>query len=172
HAAAGGVGHFAVQIARHLGATVAGTASASNQDFLRKLGVDEPIDYTATDLRTAVTPVDVVLDPIGGDTTLASLGLLRPGGTLVSIVGGVKEPVLAAASEKGVTAKNYLVHSSGADMEALAGLLESGALVPHVEHRFSFGAMADAHAQVETGRTRGKVLVVPGDSGNTLSGAK
>ncbi|GAA4336902.1 NADP-dependent oxidoreductase [Flaviaesturariibacter amylovorans] len=161
HAAAGGVGHFAVQIARHLGATVVGTASTANQEFLRTLGVDEPVDYSAVDIRDAVVPVDVVLDPIGGDTTLQSLRLLRPGGILVSIVGGAKEPVLAAASESGVTAKNYLVHSSGADMEALAGLLSSGALKPQVESRFPFEEMAAAHAQIETGRTRGKVIVLP-----------
>jgi NADPH:quinone reductase-like Zn-dependent oxidoreductase len=160
HAAAGGVGHFAVQIARHLGASVVGTASASNHDFVRGLGATEVIDYTKEDFRERLRDVDFVLDPLGGENTARSLEVLRPGATLISIVGGAKEPVLAAAVERGVSARNYLVHSSGDDMEQLASLLENGTLVPTIAQRFPFEQMATAHEQVESGHTRGKVVLV------------
>ena len=159
HAAAGGVGHFAVQMAKHLGATVCGTASAANKVFVENLGVDRFIDYTAEDFTKAVKDVDVVLDPIGGETTLRSLQVLKKGGTLVSIVGGAKEPVQQLAAEKGVTAKNYLVHSSGEDMAVIAKLLQEGTLKPFISHRYSFAELAAAHQQIETGKTRGKLVV-------------
>src|SRR5690606_32448091 len=111
HAAAGGVGHFAVQIAKHLGAKVIGTASASNEDFLMETGVDVPVDYKASKFEDQVEQVDVILDPIGGETTERSLRAIKNGGILVSIVGGVKDHLNAIAEERGITAKNYLVHS-------------------------------------------------------------
>lgn len=160
HAAAGGVGHFAVQLAKQAGAQVIGTASAANARFLKDLGIDQHIDYTTQKFNVEVSDVHVVLDPIGGDTTAESLKVLRPGGTLVSIVGGVKEPVKLFADERRVTAKNYLVHSSGADMEQLAGLLQSGVLKPYLSHHFPIEDIARAHGQIETGRTRGKVVVI------------
>lgn len=159
HAAAGGVGHFAVQLARHLGAAVTGTASATNATFLKELGAQQVLDYTAPDMYEALPPVDVVLDPVGGETTAKSLQVLKPGGTLVSIVGGVKEHLQAQAAEKSVLAKNYLVHSSGSDMEHLAALLQEGIVKAHVSHQFTFDQLAEAHHQVETGKTRGKVIV-------------
>ncbi|RYY39587.1 MAG: NADP-dependent oxidoreductase [Chitinophagaceae bacterium] len=159
HAAAGGVGHFAVQIARQLGAEVLGTASAANHNFLHSIGVAQAIDYRARDFRDVANDIDIVLDPIGGDTALHSLDVLRPGGLLVSIVGGAREQVVLAAQQRGLRAENYLVHSSGADIEQLARLLEGGNLQPLIEHRFHFTEMAAAHAQLETGRTRGKVIV-------------
>ncbi|GAB4094287.1 NADP-dependent oxidoreductase [Flaviaesturariibacter terrae] len=159
HAAAGGVGHFAVQIAKQIGAYVIGTASGANHTLVRQLGAAEVIDYHARDFSKAVTDIDLVLDPIGGDTALRSLDVLRPGGLLVSIVGGAKEPVASEAERRGLRAENYLVQSSGADMRDLARLLEAGHLRPVIEHRFPFDAMAAAHAQVETGHTRGKVVL-------------
>lgn len=159
HAAAGGVGHFAVQIAKHLGAKVIGTASASNEDFLTELGVDVPVDYKASNFEDQIDQVDVVLDPIGGETTEKSLQTLKQGGMLISIVGGVKDHLNSLIEEKGLTAKNYLVHSSGADMQQLAALLEKGAIKPHISHHFSFEEIAEAHQQIETGRTRGKIVL-------------
>jgi NADPH:quinone reductase-like Zn-dependent oxidoreductase len=159
HAAAGGVGHFAVQLAKHLGAYVIGTASASNAAFLQELSVDEHIDYTSTPFEEVLTDVDVVLDPIGGETTLKSLSTLKPGGKIISIVGGVKDEAKAEAEKRGIEASNYLVHSSGEDMETLAQLLQKGKLKAHVSAQFSFQEMAKAHQQIETGRTRGKVVV-------------
>lgn len=162
HAAAGGVGHFAVQIAKQLGAYVIGTASAANADFLKQLGVDEHIDYRSTNFEDMVQDVDVVLDSLGVENSLKSVRVLRPGGVLISIVGGAKEEVLALAQEKQVRAENYLVHSSGQDMEKLAELLQSGKLKPHIHEVFGFESMAEAHRQVETGHTRGKVVVTVG----------
>jgi NADPH:quinone reductase-like Zn-dependent oxidoreductase len=159
HAAAGGVGHFAVQIAKHFGAIVTGTASAANKDFLKSLGVEHVIDYKAEDFWQVAKDADIVLDPIGGETTTRSIQVLKAGGTLVSIVGGAKEAVQQLAKEKGATAKNYLVHSSGEDMQQLAGMLEEGSAKPTISHRYSFAQIADAHRQIETGKTRGKVVV-------------
>lgn len=159
HAAAGGVGHFAVQIAKHLGARVSGTASAANAEFLKNLGMDQHIDYTTQKFEDAVKDINVVFDPIGGETTIRSIEVLKPGGILISIVGGVKEPLQEAIAAKNIQAKNYLVHSSGTDMEALAKLLEEGILKPHIEHRFPFNKIAEAHEQIETGKTRGKVII-------------
>lgn len=160
HAAAGGVGHFAVQLARHAGARVTGTASEANARYLTDLGIDRHIDYNAKNFWEEVRDVDVVLDPIGGETTAQSLQVLRPGGRLVSIVGGVKDHLKPVAEERKVEAKNYLVHSSGADMELLAGLLQQGMLKPYISHHFTLDEIDRAHEQVETGKTRGKVVVV------------
>jgi NADPH:quinone reductase-like Zn-dependent oxidoreductase len=159
HAAAGGVGHYAVQIAKQLGARVTGTASAANAAYLKALGVDTVIDYTSVNFEDEVQDVDIVFDPIGGETTRRSLTVLKEGGTLISIVGGVKEPLQPLIGEKRILAKNYLVHSSGADMEQLAALMREGKLRSTVSHTFPFEDMAAAHRQIETGRTRGKVVV-------------
>ena len=159
HAAAGGVGHFAVQIAKHLGAEVIGTASAANESFLKEIGVDHFINYSTQQIENVLRDVDVVLDPIGGDTTAKSLEVLKKDGTLISIVGGVKDNVKSIIEEKALNAKNYLVKSSGDDMQQLAQLLEQGILKPHISHRFEFEDMAAAHKQIESGRTRGKIIV-------------
>lgn len=159
HAAAGGVGHFAIQIAKHLGAYVIGTASAANGDFMKSLGADEHIDYTQCNFEEEVKDVDVVLDPLGGEVTRRSVAVLKPGGTLISIVGGVKDYLQPLVMEKGIHAANYLVHSSGDDMQQLAHLLQTGALKPVISHQFPFEQMAAAHEQVETTRTKGKVVV-------------
>lgn len=100
HAAAGGVGHAAVQIAKAHGAYVIGTASAAKHDLLRELGADEVVDYRTTDFAEAVEEVDTVLDPVGGETRSRSIGLLRPGGTLVSLLAGPSEET-ARAAERG-----------------------------------------------------------------------
>jgi NADPH:quinone reductase-like Zn-dependent oxidoreductase len=158
HAAAGGVGHFAVQLATYFGAEVSGTASAANRDFLRELGVRHFIDYTAPDPYKQVQPMDIILDPIGGATTLQSFLLLNHGGKLISIVGGVKEPLPAFIQDRNIQAKNYLVHSSGRDMEQLALLMDKGLLKPYISHQFPFDEIAQAHKQIETGKTRGKIV--------------
>lgn len=160
HAAAGGVGHFAVQLAKHHGAQVTGTASEANARFLQELGVDRHIDYRSQKFYEELKDVDVVLDPIGGETTEHSLQVVRPGGTLVSIVGGVKDHLKPTIEERQLQAKNYLVHSSGQDMEHLAALLQDGVLKPYISHHFPLEDIARAHGQIETGKTRGKVVVV------------
>lgn len=159
HAAAGGVGHFAVQIAKHLGAYVIGTASASNAGFLKELGVDEPIDYKSVDFESAVQEVDLVLDAIGGENIIRSMGVLKKGGRLITIAGHMDDEKEKQAQAKGIHAARYVVHSSGEDMQQLASLLQSGTLKPHISQEYRFEELPEAHQQIETGKTRGKVIV-------------
>lgn len=159
HAGAGGVGHFAIQIAKHLGAYVITTASAVNADFVKELGADQHIDYTNTAFENQVSDVDVVFDTVGGDTALRSMQTLKNGGRLLSIVGGITEDLRKLAAEKGVEALPYLVKSSGEDMDAIAELLEQNVIKAHVSAVFPFSQLADAHKQIETGKTKGKVVV-------------
>ena len=158
HAAAGGVGHFAVQISKNLGAKVIGTSSSTHAEFLKEIGLDQHLDYTQVKFEEALKDVDVVLDPIGGDNLVKSLAVLKKGGRLVSIV-GMSDEIKQLAEQQGKTAFAYLVHSNGKDMEALAELYKKGAVKPFVSHKFSFNEINKAHKQVETGRTRGKVVV-------------
>ncbi|WP_308102893.1 MULTISPECIES: NADP-dependent oxidoreductase [unclassified Nocardia] len=159
HAAAGGVGHFAVQIAKHLGAYVIGTASAGNHEFLRSIGADETIDYRTTDFAEAVRDVDVVLDPISGDTTVRSLDTLRPGGIVVSLLRDQPEEVMAQAKSRGLRAVAMLVEADHAGMDALRRLAESGALRPTIAGAFPLADAAKAHELGDTNRTVGKLVI-------------
>lgn len=159
HAAAGGVGHFAVQIARHFKATVIGTASAENHEFLRNMGADEQIDYHEYNVEDVVRDMDIVFDSLGEENTRRSLKTLKDGGKIFSILGGAKEEVQALAKERNIEAKNYGVHSSGEDQAKIADLMSTGKLQAHVSHVFEFEDMMKAHEQVETRKTRGKVVV-------------
>lgn len=159
HAAAGGVGHFAVQIAKLVGAYIVGTSSESNTTFLEKIGVDVHVDYTKEKFEEIIKEVDVVLDPIGGDNLLKSLNVLKEGGRLVSIV-GMSDGVKQMAQEKGIVAIPYLVQASGQDMEKMAKFLRIGAIKPHISKEFNFDSIVQAHQELEGGRTRGKIVVV------------
>ncbi|MFB6828749.1 NADP-dependent oxidoreductase [Streptomyces hydrogenans] len=162
HAAAGGVGHLAIQIAKARGAYVIGTASAAKHEFVRSIGADEVIDYRTTDFRDAVQDVDMVLDPLSGDTRARSLDVLRPGGVLVSILPGTDPDEAAKAAARGVRVESLLVEADHAGMNAVADLAASGALRAHVEAVFPLAEAAKAHALGETNRTTGKiVLTVP-----------
>jgi NADPH:quinone reductase-like Zn-dependent oxidoreductase len=158
HAAAGGVGHYAVQIAKHLGAYVIGTASAAKLDFVRSLGADEVIDYQAQPFEQVIQPVDMILDPLSGDTQLRSLEVLKPGGTLISIV-GLAPATPEKAKQLQVTARAILVNSDEPGMQQVADLLASGALRSHVSLEVPFEQLPQALEQVESGRTQGKVVV-------------
>ncbi|MFJ4701651.1 NADP-dependent oxidoreductase [Streptomyces sp. NPDC088768] len=161
HAAAGGVGHLAVQLAKERGAHVTGTASAPKHDFLRALGADACVDYRTEDFTATEEPYDVVLDPIGGETATRSVGVLRPGGVLVSLVPGAPDTP-AAAEKAGVRAVTLLVEHDHAGMRALAGLAADGRLRAHVSGTFPLAEGARAHAQGETGRTTGKLVLTVG----------
>ncbi|WP_199272952.1 NADP-dependent oxidoreductase [Streptomyces broussonetiae] len=160
HAAAGGVGHVAVQIAKARGAYVIGTASAPKHDFLREIGVDEAIDYRTTEVTETVRDVDVVLDTIGGDTSVASLKVLRPGGVVVSILPGGAAGFHEEAERLGVRAVQMLVDADRAGMEAIAELAESGKLKATIAGTFPLADAAKAHALGETGRTTGKLVLL------------
>jgi NADPH:quinone reductase-like Zn-dependent oxidoreductase len=158
HAAAGGVGSIAVQLAKARGARVAGTAGPSNQEFLRELGVDIPIDYTSTDFAAVLSDVDVVLESQGGDVRQRSWGVLRTGGVMVSILGPLPQEDAEAHGVRGV---HMLVRPDGAQMQLIAGLAASGAVRPIVQETYPFARAADAHRAAESGHTRGKLVLVP-----------
>ena len=160
HAASGGVGHFAVQLAKHLGAYVIGTSSVENKDFVLSIGADEHIDYKAQPFENVAKDIDFVLDTIGDDYIDRSLTIMKKGGTIVSIVSGKNESVSEKAGAMGLHGKVMRVHASGEDMKTMAGFLERGIITPHIHETFPFEKMAEAHAQIESGRTVGRVALV------------
>jgi len=157
HAAAGGVGHFAVQIAVARGAKVIATASPQNHEFLRGLGAEQVIDYRTQRFEELVRDVDVVLDPIGGDTRTRSYGVLKPGGFLVSIVGA---PPANELAEHGLRGAGILVRPDAKGLTELAEMIDLGALRPEVSRSLPLEQAADAHEQSATGHTRGKIVLV------------
>jgi len=159
HAAAGGVGHYAVQIAKYLGAYVAGTSSAANKDFVLSLGADAHIDYKTQQPKDVVSDIDLVIDALGSDNIEPSLAVLKNDGRLITLPSITAETVIAKAKEKGVHAFFFMVHSNGDDMKQLASLLEKGIIKSHVSQAFTLDKIIEAHKQVETGKTRGKVVV-------------
>ncbi|MDX6354722.1 MAG: hypothetical protein QOF98_1625 [Streptomyces sp.] len=158
-AAAGGVGHVAVQIAKALGAYVIGTASAAKHDFVRGLGADEVIDYHTADFVKEARDIDVVLDALGGDDRLRSLETLRPDGFLVSILPVDFDRVTERAAELGVRAQAILVEHDQTGMATIASLAESGQLRAHVSGTYPLAEAAKAHAAGETGRVTGKLVL-------------
>ncbi|MFD9794928.1 NADP-dependent oxidoreductase [Streptomyces sp. NPDC059070] len=162
HAAAGGVGHFAVQFAKHLGAHVIATASAGKHDWLRELGADEVIDYTTARFEEKLSGVDVVVDLVGDgidDTSTRSLAVLRPGGLLVAVPSGVSPELAERAAGAGVRAVPYLVEPDGTALATLAGLIDAGAVKVEVAGVLPLERVAEAHRQVASGRTRGKIVL-------------
>jgi NADPH:quinone reductase-like Zn-dependent oxidoreductase len=159
HAAAGGVGHFAVQMAKYIGAYVIGTASAENREFVLGLGVDEFIDYKTQDVGAVAQDVDLVLDTLGGDNIDISLRTMKKGAKIVSIPSGLNEKVKEKAEAAGKIGMTMKVQSSGEDMQHIAQLLEDGDIRPEVSHLFPLEKMGAAHLQVETHKTRGKTIV-------------
>ncbi|MCE7066925.1 NADP-dependent oxidoreductase [Dyadobacter sp. CY326] len=159
HSAAGGVGHYAVQLAKYLGAYVVGTASAENKEFVLSLGADEHIDYKASPFEEQTSDIDFVLDTIGGDNIDRSLKIIKKGGSLITIPSGLSDGVAEKGKAVGVNAYFFLVESNGAHMKEIAALLEKGIIKSHVSSVFPFEEMGQAHLQVETAHTRGKVVV-------------
>lgn len=162
HAAAGGVGHIAVQLARWKGAYVVGTASQQNHGLLKELGVDLALDYKAQDFAATVNDMDVVLDGIGGENSLRSIDVLKPGGVLICLPSMYKDDpaILAKAAAKNVRVKWMVVSPSGERMEQVAALLASGDLKVKVDQTFPLEDVGKAHEAVETGHVSGKVVLV------------
>ncbi|WP_219466192.1 NADP-dependent oxidoreductase [Nonomuraea rhizosphaerae] len=160
HAAAGGVGHFAVQIAKARGAHVIGTASAAKHDLLRDLGADELVDYRKEDFAEVVRDVDVVVDTIGGDYGPRSLRTLREGGTLVSLaIGAMLKDLHEQAAERGVRSAAMLVEPDHAAMRSLAALAQAGRLRAEVAAVLPLADAAKAHELGESNRTTGKIVL-------------
>ena len=159
HAASGGVGHFAVQLAKARAARVIATASEKNRDFVAGLGADEVIDYRARPFEEQVSGVDAVFDAVGGDTFARSFGVVKPGGWVVGIVTPMTDELTEQARQAGITAAWNSVHPSGTNLAYLNSLVESGQLKPHVSRTFPLERVADAHRAQETGRTVGKIVL-------------
>jgi NADPH:quinone reductase len=161
--ATGGVGSYFVQLAATRGATVLAISSAANTGYARTLGAAEAIDYEAGDVVEAVRSlapggIDVIAEMHGGDDTARLAELVRSGGRVVSAVGGADEETLKA---RGIEAANIMGMVSTASLELLAGMLERGELVSPEIRTFPLAEAAEAFAQVATGHTRGKIVVIP-----------
>ncbi|MFD8141877.1 NADP-dependent oxidoreductase [Streptomyces sp. NPDC059708] len=163
HAAAGGIGHLAVQIAKARGAYVIGTAREGKHAFLRGLGADRLVDYIAHDFTEAVRDVDVVLDPIGGDYGPRSLKTLVPGGILVDVrgTGPDRTAVREQAEARGVRFAEFGFTPSGADLEHITDLVERGLLRAAVDRVLPLEEAAGAHGLSESGRVTGKIVLTP-----------
>lgn len=156
HAAAGGVGTMAVQLAKWKGAKVIGTASAKNHDFVQSLGADEVIDYNAVKFEDVVQNVDVVFDTMGGDTQERSWGVLKPNGILVSIV---SQPSEETAKAQGVRSAHVWGSPDGPILHELVALVASGDLKPVIATTFPLAEARRAQELGETNHTRGKIVL-------------
>jgi NADPH:quinone reductase-like Zn-dependent oxidoreductase len=156
HGAAGGVGVFAIQFAKWKGAYVIGTASGKNVLFLEELGADEVIDYEKEDFSTRSPDIDLVLDTRGGKTQEDSVKVLKPGGVLVSTV-GIQYPDLLRS--KNIRGAAFMAQSVPADLEKIAELIDSGAVIPVVSEIFPLKEAATAQRLMEEGHTRGKIVL-------------
>jgi NADPH:quinone reductase-like Zn-dependent oxidoreductase len=149
HAASGGVGSFAVQLAKAKGAYVIATTSSHNIELVKNLGADEVIDYTQSDFSTHVSNVDVVLDPVGGDTQERSFACLKPGGKLVTIV-ALNHP------DKGT---RILVKPNGERLAEIAALIDQGKVKPLIDRIMMLKEVQEAHELSEAGHARGKIVL-------------
>ena len=180
HAGSGGVGTYAIQLAKHLGATVATTTGTSNVDWVRDLGADIVIDYKTQDFEKIVQGYDVVLDSQSGDTLAKSLRVLKPGGIAIGIAGppdpdfarqlGRRFPLLPvmgllsfktrrAARRRDVRYSFLFMRASGPQLEAITRLIDAGTLRPIVDRTYPFDQAPEALAHVEGGRAKGKVVI-------------
>jgi NADPH:quinone reductase-like Zn-dependent oxidoreductase len=180
HAGSGGVGTYAIQLAKHHGATVATTAGTSNVDWVRALGPDIVIDYRTQDFETVAHDYDVVLDSQGGDTLAKSLRVLKPGGMAIGIAGppdpdfarrqglglplrlamtGLSLKTRGAARRHGVRYSFLFMRSSGAQLDEITKLIDTEVLRPIVDRAYPFDEAPQALAHVEGGRTKGKVVI-------------
>ena len=180
HAGSGGVGTFAIQLAKHLGATVATTTSTANINLVKGLGADVVIDYKKQDFEKVLSGYDVVLNSLEGNTLQRSLSVLKPGGKLISISG---PPDVAFAREQGlnwplqqvmrllsfgirrkangrqISYSFLFMRANGVQLSQIASLIEAGIIRPVMDRVFPFDATDDALAYIETGRSKGKVVV-------------
>ena len=180
HAGSGGVGTFAIQLAKHLGAHVTTTASARNHELVRSLGADVVVDYKTTRFEEVVHDQDIVFDTQGGDTLLRSFQSVKPGGVVVTI-GGVPDAKFARAwglnralqfalafmtrkitrlaKKRPARFEYWFMRADGAQLAEIAGLVESGVLKPVVDKKYPLEAAPEALAYVESGRAVGKVVI-------------
>lgn len=180
HAGSGGLGTIAIQLAKHLGATVATTTSTKNVDWVKALGADIVIDYKTQDFTTLLRDYDVVLDTQGGQTLEKSLQIVKPGGTVISVAGppdpnfarefganwflvqamrALSFSVRRKAKRRSVNYSFLFMTANGQQLRELGALVDAGVIRPVIDRVFPFDATLDALAYVETGRATGKVVV-------------
>lgn len=160
HAAAGGVGHFAVQIAKHLGAYVIGTSSDKNKNFVFSLGADEHIDYRNNNFEDLLDNIDFVLETIGHENFRKSVHVLKQKGTIINLPSGLNDNDKNAANQKQLNSCFFMtVYSSGDDMERIANLLQEQTIKPSIYKTYDFLNIAEAHLQIESGKTVGKIVI-------------
>ena len=156
HGGSGGVGSFAIQIARARGAKVIATASTRNQETLKQLGADQPIDYTTTKFEEAAKNVDVVLDTVAGETLARSYAVLKKGGIVVSIL---EPPNKEELSKREIRGQVILVRPDSGMLAEIGKLIDAGKIKPVVSQVLPLAEAAKAHQQIETGHTRGKIVL-------------
>ena len=158
HAGAGGVGGFAVQLAKSCGATVYATASSGNHSYVESLGADHLIDYTAGPFEQKLEDIDLVVDLVGGESTARSLTVLSEGGRLVQLV--PSDIPVAELAQKMDRQASFMSTSPDGDMlSQISKLFEEQALQTNIAHHFSLAAVAAAHESSQSGRTRGKIVI-------------
>jgi NADPH:quinone reductase-like Zn-dependent oxidoreductase len=156
HGAAGGVGSYASQIAKNLGARVIGTAASADLEYLKSLGVDEIVDYQRERFEDKATGVDAVVDLVGGDTLARSYGVIKRGGVLATTVQPIDE---AAAQRAGIRAVQVIMRRNARDLVELASLVEKGAVKPRLSETMNLNQAKQAQELSESGKTRGKVIL-------------
>ncbi len=160
HAGSGGVGHFAIQIAKSLGAHVITTSSVKNKAFVFSLGADEFIDYRTQQFQDEVSNLDFVFDMFNGEILLNSIKVVKEGGKIISLpTPDFSDEILGLAKERNVDVSFLMVHSNGEDMQTLAIMLSNGSIKPSIFKTYRFEDMAKAHEQQESGRTVGKIII-------------
>lgn len=166
HAAAGGVGSLAVQMASHIGARVYATASAANADYVKALGATRVIDYRSQDIAQVIGlgepgGLDIVFDTVGGPTLAASYALIKPGGALAALNDAPDEDICA---ERGIRAGRIFSEPNGEHLQKIANLIAEGALRPAEIKTFSLDDAAEAMELSKAGHVRGKLVLVVGES--------
>jgi NADPH:quinone reductase-like Zn-dependent oxidoreductase len=156
HGAAGGVGSYASQIGKDLGASVVGTATGTDIEYLKSLGVDEVIDYRRERFEGKATEMDAVVDLVGGETLSRSYAVVKKGGVLATTVQPIDE---SAAKRTGIRAVQVLMKRNAADLAELARLVEKGRLKPRLDRTMSLSQARQAQELSESGKTQGKVIL-------------
>ena len=160
HGGSGGVGSFAIQIAKARGAKIIATASTANQDLLKQLGADVAIDYTTQKFEDVAKNVDVVLDSVGKDTLVRSYGVVKKGGFIVSIVG---DPDPAELEKHGIHGASISVEPNSSELAEIAKLINEKKIKVIVSQTLPLSEALKAHEQVATGHTRGKIVLKVAD---------
>lgn len=159
HAAAGGVGHFAVQFAKQAGAKVIATASARHKAFLQTLNVDEWIDYTQTHFENVLNNIDCVIDNVGGETGIKSLKIIKESGTVVTVPTITADQVLQAAKAINKSAKKFVVEFKKHQLEEIVKLIEEDKIKVHIDSIFKLEQAKDAHEKIQEKHAQGKIVL-------------